>query len=171
VASATLRAELSRRIRTTIPGEWAEFGTLWIAFNAIYGGEPDDRERDRVMGAIRHFVTEPSATRILKQCGDAIERIAALPPGDMRQDRHDQRFREQSQRCIAMYRAPKQRPVERLSAVAGMLYQVRCNLVHGSKDPEDDRDRMLVQESLKLLRDLLPAVEMGAGADSSEAEQ
>lgn len=144
---------------------------MWMAFNAIYGGEPDDRERDRVMSAVRRFVTEPRATRILQQCAEAIERIAALPPGDMRRDRDDPRFREQSRRCIAMYRALKGRPIERLSGVAGMLYQVRCNLVHGSKDPEDERDRMLVRESLKLLCDLLPAVEMGAGADGREDGQ
>jgi len=38
VGSAALRAELSYSIRMLAPAEWNEFSNLWIAFNAIYGG-------------------------------------------------------------------------------------------------------------------------------------
>ena len=55
---------------------------------------------------------------------------------------------------------------ELIAAVAGILYQVRCNLVHGSKDPDDSRDRMLLRASLQILMDLVPAVERGMMASS-----
>jgi hypothetical protein len=43
--------------------------------------------------------------------------------------------------------------------VGGVIYQVRCNLIHGDKDPDDARDRMLVSESVAVLRSLMPALE------------
>jgi hypothetical protein len=46
-ASPALRAQLSRRLRQRTPPEWREFTTLWMALNALYGGEPDERERAR----------------------------------------------------------------------------------------------------------------------------
>lgn len=39
--SNILRAELAYRIRTAAPADWNEFSNLWMAFNAIYGGEPE----------------------------------------------------------------------------------------------------------------------------------
>jgi hypothetical protein len=164
MASAALRAELSRRLRTVAPEDWQEFSALWMAFNAIYGGEPDQRERGRVTSAIRRFVDEPTANRVLRASQPSIERIAAIPPGDMRRDSRDPRFRAASQRCIAIYRAADQPAVVRLAGVGGLLYQVRCNLLHGSKDPGNERDRMLVTESLAVLRELVPALEAGAAA-------
>ena len=56
--SPALRAELSYRIRTRAPAEWSEFSALWMAFNSLYGGEPDQRERSRVMACIRKCLSE-----------------------------------------------------------------------------------------------------------------
>ncbi len=48
---------------------------------------------------------------------------------------------------------------QRLAAAAGILYQVRCHLIHGGKDPQQDRNRMLVRESVRVLEVLVPALE------------
>jgi len=158
VASA-LRAELAFRIRTASPREWREVGNLWMAFNAIYGGEPDRRERSRVMSCIRRSFSERSALRILRSVTQSVDRILDIPPGNLLLNRYDPNFRAASQRCAALYRNRRESAIARLAAVGGVLYQVRCNLLHGGKDPDSERDRMLVNESLNVLRVLVPALE------------
>lgn len=154
-----LLAELSYRIRTGAPADWREFANLWIAFNAVYGGEPDRRERARVMACIRRHFSERAALRALRAATKSIDRILALPPGNMLLERWDPNFRAASQRCAALYRDRHESTVGRLAAVGGVLYQVRCNLIHGSKDPNSPRDRMLVSESLTVLRALVLGLE------------
>lgn len=160
--SAALRAELSFRIRTGAPAEWTEFSQLWMAFNAIYGGEPDARERSRVMASIRRNFSERAAMRVLRAVTPSVNRILEIPPAKLLLNRWDPKFRAASQRCAALYRNKAETAVGRLAAVGGVLYQVRCNLLHGSKDPRVPRDVMLVQESLTVLRSLVPALEEAA---------
>jgi hypothetical protein len=68
-------------------------------------------------------------------------------------------FRAASQRYAAIYRNRDETAVTRLAAVGSVLYQVRCNLIHGGKSPDDRRDTMLVRESVAVLRVLVPAIE------------
>lgn len=157
--NAALRAQLARRIRAASPSDWTEFSQLWMAFNAIYGGELDSRERSRVMSCIRRNFSEQAALRVLRSVSRSVDRILYIPPGNMLLDRCDPNFRAVSQRCAALYRNRDETPIARLAAVGGVIYQIRCNLIHGSKDPDDARDRMLVSESLTVLRALLPALE------------
>jgi len=56
------------------------------------------------------------------------------------------------------------RPLERLQGLAGVLYLVRCNLVHGSKD-FDGLDRTLLERSISPVRRIaIAAKEMTAKA-------
>lgn len=157
--NAALRAQLAYRIRVASPADWAEFSQLWMAFNAIYGGEPDARERSRVMSCIRRCFSESAALRILRAVRGSVDRILEIPPGNMQLDRDGPNFRAATQRCSALYRNGRETSRSRLAAVGGVIYQVRCNLIHGDKDPDDARDRMLVGESLMVLRALVPALE------------
>lgn len=166
IASPLLRAQLSWRLRTVSPRDWKEFGSLWMAFNSIYGGEPDRKERSRVTSAIRRYTTDKAAWRVLRQCRASVDRILEIPPGNMLLDRYGPKFRAASRRFAAMYRNPKETPRGRLAAVGAVLYQVRCNLIHGSKDPSIERDRMLVRESLSILKALLPELEAGIDASA-----
>lgn len=158
-ASAQLRAELSLRIRMGAPSEWSRFSELWMAFNAMYGGETDVRERSRVMSCIRRNMSERAALRVLRQSTRSIDQILSIPPADLRLNRWDPKFRAASQRCAALYRNKSETALGRLAGVAGVLYQIRCNLIHGSKDPTNQRDRMLVTESLTILNALIPELE------------
>lgn len=157
--SDRLRAMLSRRLRSGGPKEWGEFTQLWMAFNAQYGGEPDHRERARVMAVVRRTHDERSSRALLRSCKTHIERIVDIPPGDMRLESWDPAFRAASKRCVGLYLSKSESSVSRLAGVAGVLYQIRCNLMHGSKDPRVPRDRMLVQESVQILRPLVESVE------------
>ena len=158
-ASTALRAELSFRIRTASLNDWNQFSQLWMAFNAIYGGEPDNRERSRVMSCIRRAMSDRSALRVLRAVTKSVDRILEVPPANLMLNRWDPKFRAASQRCAALYRNKSESAVGRLAAVGGVLYQIRCNLIHGSKDPNNERDRMLVRESLAVLEALVPALE------------
>ena len=160
--SVALRVQLSRRLRAGLPLEWTRFAELWLAFNAIYGGEPDAKERARVKSAIRNAVSQATARAVLRRTAAAVDRILALPPGNMLLEQWDPRFRRTSRELARIYRSPSESPVTRLVAVGAILYQVRCNLLHGSKDPQASRDRMLVRESVRVLELLVPEVERGA---------
>lgn len=154
-----LRAELAFRIRTAAPADWLEFSNLWMAFNAIYGGEPDRKERSRVIAAMRKNMNERQALTVLRETSRFVDRLLAVPPGNLMLERWDPNFRAASQRYAAMYRNKNESSISRLAAVAAVIYQVRCNLIHGSKDPDLERDRMLVSESLGILNSLVPALE------------
>jgi hypothetical protein len=160
-ASAILRAELAYRIRTASPKDWNDFSKLWMAFNAIYGGEPDRRERSRVMSCIRHNFKPRAALRVLRRVTRSVDRILTVPPGNLLLNRSDPNFRAASERCAALYRNKTETAIGRLAAVGGVLYQIRCNLIHGGKDPKVERDRLLVRESVAVLRVLVPALEEG----------
>jgi hypothetical protein len=162
-ASDRLRAELAFRIRRVAPAEWQEFSAHWMAFNTIYGGEPDKKERARVIACIRRVFSERAALRVLRQVAASIDRILLVPPGSLLLNRYDPAFRAASSRYAALYRNRRESSVSRLAAVAAVLYQVRCNLIHGGKDPHEERDRMLVKESLAVLRVLMPELEAQLG--------
>ncbi len=150
------------------PEQWAEFSTLWMASNAIYRGDPDRAERGRAMSTIRRLVNAREARRLLAECRAAIQRIIAIPPGNLELDKSNPNFRRASQRCMSLYRDAQQPSPTRLAAVGGVLYQVRCNLIHGGKDPDVARDRMLVAESVRILQRLMPVLEAGAQTNASK---
>ncbi len=159
-----LKAHLSQQIRTVPPAEWAEFIIRWIAFNAMYGGETKLSERANILSAIRRFISKQSAKRVLVSVEDSIDYIVKLPPGDMRLDQSDPKFRTVTLKYKRMYANRNDGPVNRLAAAAAILYQVRNNLIHGSKNPGNSRDIMLVKVSVQALDVILPALEAGVAA-------
>lgn len=130
-----------------------------MAFNAIYGGEPDRWERTRVMASIRNGFSEEAALRVLDAAAHAADCILATPPGNTRRPHTDPNFRTETIELASQYRQADAPARDRLAALGGVIYQVRCSLIHGSKDPSNARDRMLVRESLSTLRLLLPELE------------
>jgi hypothetical protein len=97
--------------------------------------------------------------RVLRHITKSVDRILAIPPANLNLNKWDPNFRAASLRCAALYRNKGETSVGRLAGVAGVLYQIRCNLIHGSKDPENERDQMLVRESVAILNALLPELE------------
>jgi len=161
----TLRSQLAFRIRFKAPAEWLEFCINWMAFNAIYGGEPDNNERARVMSAIRSCFSKHKAKAVLKTADRSIQRVIQLPPGNLQLDIWDPQFRAASRKYKRIYTTRSEEPVSRLAAVAAILYQVRCNLIHGSKDPDNERDGMLVRESNRVLKVILTGIFDGAATN------
>lgn len=156
--SVELQAQLARRIQSNFPADWVGFVQRWIAFNAIYGAEVGGDERSRVMRCIRLNFTEAAAQSVLDAASRHINKILDVPPGNMQRERDDPDFRLTSQRLADTYWSVSETAVGRLAAVGGVLYQVRCNLIHASKDPFDARDCMLITESLQVLQALIDAL-------------
>lgn len=158
------QANFSQRLRTRDVPEWCEFLRLWAAFNCLYGEEAHSRERERVMGVVQRYLSESDAHRLIDQTAAAAREIIATSPGDMRKDAADTQFREQTERCATVYRDCTKPSNERLAGLMGVIYQVRCNLLHGDKDPDDNRDMSLVRRSSAVLQAVVPALENGIRA-------
>jgi hypothetical protein len=128
-----------------------------MAFNALYttvrGHNP---EHVAVGDVVRHYLNPLQASAVL----DAIEprHIRALfriPPGDMRRGPADADFRLNATREIAIFRNPARTDVERLAALMKVVYQVRSNLVHASKNPRVQRDHNLVSVCIPIMDAIL----------------
>jgi hypothetical protein len=158
------QAMFSQRLRTRDVPEWCAFLRLWAAFNCLYGEEDRGIERDRVMQVVQRYLNDPHAQAVIDRIAIEANAIVETPPGDMRKDSSDRRFREHSERCAAIYRDQTLSSKERLSGLMGVIYQVRCNLLHGDKDPDDARDMILVRHSSSVLEAVLPALEAGIRA-------
>jgi len=142
------RAKLAQRLAkgTTDPA-WEQFPRDWTAFNAIssVGRSPGDSESaaiDRVIS--KHFDSATASACLTDIPSDAVERLLRLPPGDDRYTPSDTRYRTKT-RALARQFASSTDAVEKLSALIRIVYQVRCNMVHGEKDPDFWRDQSLVR--------------------------
>jgi hypothetical protein len=51
------------------------------------------------------------------------------------------------------------RSSERLAALLVLVYQVRCSLVHGNKNPDRDRDNELVSWGVSVLEEVVAALQ------------
>lgn len=158
-ASVRDRVIRAKRIRTRSGLNWTAFTQPWAAFNHLYAQHRGNTERDCVMNFIRDHLSEVSAERVLDVAAKSIDRLLELPPGDMRLSVVDKRFRVRSRQDAAVVRDATQGATERMAHLAAVLYQVRCNLLHGDKDPISTRDRRLVRACSQILDELLPELE------------
>lgn len=153
------QAALSQRLRTRDVPEWCAFLRLWAAFNSLYSEETNPHERERAIQVVWRYISAPRALVLIEETVNAAREIIATPPGDMRKDASDPQFREQTNRCAAGYSDSTRPSNERIASLMGVIYQVRCNLLHGDKDPDDARDMVLIRSSNTVLESVLPALE------------
>lgn len=116
-----------------------KFFTLYISFNALYNEYSDRYESDR----IKHFLRDNQNAGIklsIKNDGELYKKIVM----DMRTGK------EINNRS---YKLSEIRNNDIVAIFMG-IYQVRCNLFHGSKK-DYDRDKNLVVESCDLLEAFL----------------
>jgi hypothetical protein len=145
------RDALARRLRElNLPG-WQGFIRDWISFNTLYTPAQGRTEREQVMNMVRQSVSADHATDLLATLVEPISFFSALPPGNMRYGRRDPRFRQRSLEDLTVVNETTLNAVERLAHLMSVVYQIRCNLLHGEKDPIEERDRELVQRSYFVL--------------------
>lgn len=140
---------------------WADFPRYWIAFNALYNAvsEDGDKEATAVERVIRIFFNSERATACLDEIDhQCTSKLIAIPPGDDRLNPNDPRYREKTTRLVDRFKGSRD-PVDRLASLMLIVYQVRCNLVHGSKDPVVMRDQDLVSNCTPILKVVVSQLE------------
>ena len=113
------------------------FSDLWLAFNNQYAGYAGD-ERTKIKRFADDRLTDADAGRILKQCGDEVAYLTKWPVVDMRRNGRDTRGN------IHAYHDAEPN-AEKLKQILLIAYQVRCNLMHGQKSPDRNRDNRLCE--------------------------
>jgi hypothetical protein len=83
---------------------------------------------------------------------------ATLPPGDMRLIGHPARFRARTTADLQVVVDASRSASERLAHLLAVVYQVRCNLFHGQKNPADFRSHQLIRAGHRVLSALLDEV-------------
>lgn len=161
------RIVLARRLQERQVPDWNDFIHMWMAFNVIYDSVSGDTERKRLMTAIKRYVPEPAAVSILAECQSAVGFLSELPPGDLRKPPSSSGFRKRGARDLDIVNDSSRNASERLAHLMAVVYQVRCNLIHGGKNPDSLRDRRLVTASkeiaLPTLATILPELEAAQG--------
>lgn len=154
-----LQAALSERIRTVSREEWHEFLKLWMAFNAIYNvREKEHVEREQVRRSV-DYIEEHRAAELLDRLHDAARQLAEDPPGDMRYASDSPAFYAAVKQDVEALRDGGGSATQKMGALLALVYQVRCNLIHGNKDPGRERDLQLIQVSNTVLQAALPELE------------
>lgn len=141
-----IREWLKRSERAEVPIDDADrFISLWIAFNAWlkkeYGKNTTDKkmvERAKGNTALKEIFRKLSASD--RDFTTNLSKLMRYIVIDMRDPSNEQR----EKRCTGDY-----------ESFLDTIYQIRCNLFHGSKRvDEDEKDQELVTLALKLLRPL-----------------
>lgn len=108
------------------------FVAAWVAFNAFYSSRMFDEVGD--WNQVRAYAGEPEVIdhhrKLLREDRDYADAVEVL------KDKGVYDTVNKWRRSI--------RDARNFTEVASCLYQVRCNLFHGGKTPENTRDRDLV---------------------------
>ncbi len=142
---------------------FVKFMTLWIAFNQIYSKfsrEVPNKDKDGTHHSeakqIKECLNNDIKTGLLKK--ELFEQIFTSPfikifeaKPVCRYNITEKEFVEDSYKNNETVRNIKEKWQERIKALFMMMYQVRCNLFHGSKKTSEPRDVKLVQCSGEIL--------------------
>ena len=115
-----------------VSGKYFTFLAAWAAFNALYDSEYHykDCEREKIHEYANHIVTGVRHNRLRTCDPEYRNAVNALKDGGVMNSREGMRCTIQNSSALL--------------DVVNCVYQVRCNLFHGSKKPMDDRDQVLV---------------------------
>lgn len=154
-ADIARQAKLAVLIIKFLGATGESFSRNWIAFNAFYNAGIGQSERDRLMFTIENGMTDGQAAMILDMCNVELHFLAGLPPGDMRRRPDDPDFRRRATLDLqdAMNTSLSSRT--RLAHLVAAIYQVRCNLFHGAKNPKLPRSQELIIASNKIIINVL----------------
>jgi hypothetical protein len=121
-----------------------QFIGYFMAFNALYWlwGMLDNVTKDGEFGRVEHLVTKfdkNSAKRVVEEHAKYIDFLVNDRP-PIRSMGTRSRTSEQGDDSDGRKFVERMRngdPKKRLKGLAGALYLIRCNLVHGAKGPEE----------------------------------
>ena len=139
---------------------WTDFPRYWMAFNALYKivRQKGDSEEKAVGEVILRYFSNEEANDCLKKIRWHIRDLTRLPPGDDRLDPKNPDYRKKSTDQAVIVNGNDD-PKVRLSSLMKIVYQVRCNLLHGSKDPTVLRDYDLINCCTPILEVVVPKLQ------------
>ena len=106
-----------------------------MGFNNLYGPN-GAAEIDRITGFLSARIPPAEAARRLHGGAKEIVDLRATPVKDVRGNGDD------TANAIGAFHGTAD-PLEQLRQLFRVIYQVRCNLLHGQKSPTADRDQQL----------------------------
>jgi hypothetical protein len=130
-----------------------------MAFNALYNAAAVRGERKCIRITIRRYMEAADAETLLAQLLPPNLALPDPPPGNTEWDDAAPEFRADSQRLCADVRNEQLASLDRLAAMMALVYQVRCSLLHGNKNPQNARDNELVTWGARVLELVVPALE------------
>lgn len=143
-------AKLAIDIITDLSNQPEFFSQNWRAFNAFYNNYAGT-QRKRLTKCICDSISDDDAKHVLQDLNLEIDFYASLPPGNMEYSSGDARFRRITSEDMAKALDQSVPPRERLAHLMCAVYQVRCNLFHGSKNPRVIRSRKLIAYGAKIV--------------------
>ena len=155
---ATLRVSMWMKEAADANSIWARFALNWMAFNALYDICDAKEERLRVLKSALIYFNDESAADLLVAQAASVRTLTNPPPGDDRKPpTPEDEYRKWGNRhrdviCSSAH------PSLQLAHVLATIYQVRCNLIHGNKFPNVQRDRELVVAGNSVMTQALDAM-------------
>jgi hypothetical protein len=120
------------------------FSNSWRAFNNLFFGNGNEPEREKIKRYLRDKVDEEAARRLLASHPEQINYLLSQPVVDMRDNGRDTASNIESFKRANTSRA-------KLEELFMVIYQVRCNLEHGQKSPNLERDLLLCGNSAPIV--------------------
>lgn len=134
----------------------------WIGYNALYNAFPGS-ERERLMACIEAGITDEQAAFLLSSLNDELRFYASLPPGNMRLGATHPEFRRRATLDMRFAEDQTLHPTRRLAHLMAAVYQVRCNLFHGQKRPQDSRSQELISKGERIVRETIDVLVRNTG--------
>lgn len=109
------------------------FSSFWRGFNNLFLSNGNGQERDKIKRFLSENITEEQAQALLEMNAASVEFLVSQPVIDMRGNGRDTTPNITAFNAAANSKA-------KVHELFMIIYQVRCNLVHGQKSPSNDRD-------------------------------
>ncbi len=137
---------LERGMESTDPIDM--FSNSWRGFNNLFYRSSGRIERTKIRNYLIDNVSEDVSTSLLHEYSEEVYYLLSQPVIDMRGNGED------TGKYIKRYRTSSTNQ-ERIVALFLIVYQVRCNLEHGQKSPNQDRDIKLCSSSWPLVAEVV----------------
>lgn len=120
------------------------FSDLWRAFNSLYATNRLRSEQEKIQAFLAAHVPEAQAAEVLEAHPSEVGYLLSQPVIDMRGNGRD------TTQNIQRYTAASD-SLSKLKEVFLVIYQVRCNLKHGQKSMNRERDVQLCSAAVPLM--------------------
>lgn len=120
------------------------FMDFWRGFNNLFLPNGNGSERDKIKSFLRQSIPEAEAEEILQTHDSEVAYLLSQPVIDMRGNGRDTALN------IKAFNAAAD-SLTKLQELFMIIYQVRCNLEHGQKSPNRNRDVQLCRSASPLV--------------------